>query len=504
MCSQWPSLALLPLIFAATSIGFGAGPVLRLKPPLVESHSRSGDRHARAQGDASPRHAIIQFDEFPGEREIAALEEAGVTVLQYVPDNALLVLAPAQAGAGEEAPPSGLSLGEMNKVSALLLAGSEAVDAVVQAYPDVLPDELRRAAWAAGLETLDNPDMPADSFLVRGEVAALRRLGEEEGVAYIYPAAVELVQGGAAVACSGGAILMDEASGRLLPAAANLVTSFGDGWDGPGLGAASLLYWFGAMSSNLAESAVRDEILRAAAAWASVVQVSFSPAAAAKMKAEIEIFFAARVHGDNWPFDGRGGTLAHTFYPAPNTETIAGDLHFDADETWRIGADVDVYSVALHELGHALGLAHNDNPDSVMYPFYRKNAGLKRADIAEIRKLYAASNPTVQPQQPPAAPPQSPPPATDHTPPSLQITSPASSVVATSASSVNVTGSAADNIGVVEVVWSNAAGGSGKASGIQAFSTGPIPLAWGTNRITVTARDAAGNSAWRSLSVTRR
>lgn len=43
--------------------------------------------------------------------------------------------------------------------------------------------------------------------------------------------------------------------------------------------------------------------------------------------------FASRNHGDAYPFDGAGKVLAHTFYPAPpNAETLAGDMHLDADE----------------------------------------------------------------------------------------------------------------------------------------------------------------------------
>ena len=229
----------------------------------------------------------------------------------------------------------------------------------------------------------------------------------------------------------------------------------------------------------------------------------------------MDILFARGSHGDGYPFDGAGGTLAHTFYPAPpNPEPIAGDMHLDTDEPWRSGANVDLYSVALHEAGHALGLGHSDRPGTVMYPYYKLATGLTDDDIAGIRALYGSNVPSTPPAPPTPTPTPAPPPVPtptpapaptpgDITPPSLQIRTPGFTIASTSASSIAVSGTASDNVAVAAVKWTNSTGGSGVAAGTSSWSAN-IPLLVGTNVITVRVYDAAGNSAWRALTVVRR
>ncbi len=92
-----------------------------------------------------------------------------------------------------------------------------------------------------------------------------------------------------------------------------------------------------------------------------------------------------------------GNVLAHAYQPG-NEEffgaggSIAGDMHFDDSNFWSDGGGsgtIDFYTVALHELGHALGLGHSTVSGSVMEAFY---GGARRTltadDIAGIQAIY--------------------------------------------------------------------------------------------------------------------
>src|SRR5688572_1132383 len=93
--------------------------------------------------------------------------------------------------------------------------------------------------------------------------------------------------------------------------------------------------------------------------------------------------------------------------------------------------------------------------------------------------------------------------APDTTNPSLTITGPTSSAThATSTTPLTVSGTASDNVGVTQVTWANDRGGSGTASGTTSWTAIGLALQSGANVITVTARDAAGNTVTDTLTVT--
>jgi hypothetical protein len=91
----------------------------------------------------------------------------------------------------------------------------------------------------------------------------------------------------------------------------------------------------------------------------------------------------------------------------------------------------------------------------------------------------------------------------DTTVPTVSITSPTSlSSFTTTSSTVSLSGSASDNVGVVSVTWRNLGNATtGSASGTGSWNIASITLVNGTNQITVTAQDAAGNTGAATLSL---
>src|SRR3989449_6934673 len=93
--------------------------------------------------------------------------------------------------------------------------------------------------------------------------------------------------------------------------------------------------------------------------------------------------------------------------------------------------------------------------------------------------------------------------AMDATPPTVAITSPTfGATYSTSNALLTLGGIASDNVGVTRVTWANSRGGSGMAIGTTSWMANGFGLQLGTNVLTVTAQDAAGNGTMASLTVT--
>ncbi len=112
----------------------------------------------------------------------------------------------------------------------------------------------------------------------------------------------------------------------------------------------------------------------------------------------IKISWEPRSHSCVWDFDGRrlgkGNVVAHAGYP--NTASrVFGQIHFDMDEVWSVNPrndlEIDLQTVALHEIGHVLGLEHSTIEDNVMYEDYvGVNRRLHNDDIQIIQSVYGS------------------------------------------------------------------------------------------------------------------
>jgi len=112
-------------------------------------------------------------------------------------------------------------------------------------------------------------------------------------------------------------------------------------------------------------------------------------------KADFKIEFRELEH-----FDNRKGVLAHAYFPGQGE--VSGDICINDNwdwvphSNWQDLARPPLVTVLMHEIGHALGLRHdNRSKDCIMYPSMNlgktKNV-LHQYDIERIQERYGKRN----------------------------------------------------------------------------------------------------------------
>ena len=324
------ALILSGVAFAQTS--------LKLKTHQIVTDPRQTVLEAEGSGPGGSGHLLLQFGRQPSARRIAELASRGVTVLADVPENGLMVSVAGPVvltGLGVQ---YAAAIAPADKISPI--AASNTNDhLLVEFYPDVNLDDARALLSIAGAVFGASPDLGPHVLMIQtSDISLVQNLAQLDPVSYIFPASNELAQGLPVSPCV-GALTTNGATVQSVP-------TYGNGWDGPGLGSATVFYYYTNVTAQLNAAAAKAEIARAMAQWSSVARVTWAPGSSPYANQTVNIMWATYAHGDAYPFDGPSGQLAHTFYPAnPNQEPIAGDMHLDDSETWQIGASVDLYSV---------------------------------------------------------------------------------------------------------------------------------------------------------------
>lgn len=153
-------------------------------------------------------------------------------------------------------------------------------------------------------------------------------------------------------------------------------------------------YGFTTATSDIGVDFQRQAVVAAMNTWSAVAPIAW----AERPNPDVAVAFLPNVHGDN----KFGNAYAHAFYPSCNIGNgpfnctgTSGDVHFnDQTYTWGTGnggSVQDIQTVALHELGHSLGLDHSSDPSAVMYAtaaYGKVQRSLTQDDISGIQSIY--------------------------------------------------------------------------------------------------------------------
>lgn len=216
------------------NLAMSAQSTLHLKTGDITPAAVSGTG-SRQSMNANRWHGLVRTNAPPAD-VVRALRARGVRVLGYLPGG-FFVSIPEGVSIADSGVEWAAPVEAAQKISPLLRSASEdTADFLVEFYADVPAGDARTIALRSGFLWVERPDLLPNHLLVRGSARRLRQLARWDEVAYIFPAMEGMARAASLYACGGALTTGGEIS--------QSVAVFGNGWDGAGLGTASLYFSF--------------------------------------------------------------------------------------------------------------------------------------------------------------------------------------------------------------------------------------------------------------------
>lgn len=164
----------------------------------------------------------------------------------------------------------------------------------------------------------------------------------------------------------------------------------------------------GGFNTVLTPAELRAPIREAFDLWAAVAPLSFVEVVDPAPPSGLDIGYDAAGHPDimiGYHDFGTSSGSAHALFPFSTTAGLAGDIHFRQDINtpfvWGLNTpapddpfELDLLEIMLHEIGHSLGLGHENGVDAIMNSSVKNRfSGLGTGyllpdDIAGIQAIY--------------------------------------------------------------------------------------------------------------------